>query len=117
MTPDECKRFILTHYPLTPAKDLAVFLGMSVDSVRSIAHGAGVFHLGGKAMNIGGILCKRCSHCGVTKELEHFYNDPNHKSGVTSWCATCTYIRTKHKCPTCGQHIKGDKKSKRRGMR
>jgi len=109
MTPDERKRFITTHYPFARADDLAAHLGMKVETLRLIAHRMGVCHVGGQLLDIGGILCKRCSTCEVTKQLDDFYADNNHPSGVTSRCIRCTIIHTKHKCPTCGQSI--DKKN------
>lgn len=44
----------------------------------------------GRLVMIGPFLVKRCSCCGVTKEIEKFQTDASKASGVRSWCAECT---------------------------
>ncbi|MND99970.1 hypothetical protein D3C81_1948360 [compost metagenome] len=43
----------------------------------------------GCLVKIGPFLAKRCSCCGVTKEIEKFQDDNSKASGVRSWCAVC----------------------------
>lgn len=42
----------------------------------------------GKAVNLGGILVKRCRRCLVTKELDKFYMATN-ASGCSATCLSC----------------------------
>jgi len=42
----------------------------------------------GQAVNIGGLLAKRCKACGVTKMLECFYVDDT-ASGCAATCMQC----------------------------
>lgn len=44
----------------------------------------------GRAVNIGGILVKRCSECEVTRSVNDFYADEQRKDGIRSKCKICT---------------------------
>lgn len=45
--------------------------------------------MNGRLVKIGPFLAKRCSCCGVTKEIDKFQDDASKASGVRSWCAAC----------------------------
>lgn len=43
----------------------------------------------GRVVKIGNILCKRCSHCGTAREMEHYWANDNKISGLDGWCRSC----------------------------
>jgi hypothetical protein len=43
----------------------------------------------GQMINIGGILAKRCLHCGAARELDRFYADDARASGCRETCDIC----------------------------
>ena len=88
-------KLITVNYPFAKARDLAEFIGIDEQKVRNIARVMGVKHASTTTMNIGGILCKRCPKCGVTKELERFYIDNNRQDGISCWCSKCKYALIK----------------------
>lgn len=43
----------------------------------------------GQAINICGILAKKCLKCNVARELEYFWVNPSAKSGCRETCDFC----------------------------
>lgn len=51
--------------------------------------------MSGQMVNIGGILAKRCSLCGVTRELEQYWVNDNKVSGCDGPCKACRKAKGK----------------------
>jgi hypothetical protein len=81
---------VLRLYPLTPVAEISKITGMSKQYVRNTASFYKVKQIGGQTiLNIQGIKCKKCSDCGVTKELNKFSSSIRMKSKLKSSCKKC----------------------------
>lgn len=51
--------------------------------------------MSGQMVNVGGILCKRCSVCETARELEQYWTNDNKLSGCDGPCRACRKARVK----------------------
>ena len=88
MTPDpkKVRRLLIRGLSRVQA---ARTLKCRVDAIYQVCPTTNLDRLrAGQAVNLGGILVKRCRACGVTKMLQRFYADDT-ASGCGAICMQC----------------------------